>query len=563
MIECNTGMPTERLARMACRRTRAVRTRASIRRLMTGLLGMSLVGLTACTSQPAPADPAWVQSTPALGTGPATSEVEARRVDRVQPKLTWDKCGTAECGSVRLPLDYDEPDGTMIELSLTRVKVKDRKNRIGTLFVNPGGPAVPATGFALQAPDFFSKRVLARYDIVGIEPRGVGGRNVLRCFTSQDGLSQAMQGSVSTFPYSASEETAAVRTAKAVGRACSTTGKELAGAMSTAEVARDMDVLRRALGDEKLSFYGKSYGSFLGQVYANMFPDRIRSVVIDGVIDPRRWTGAAGSPDLDPGAAAEGAYRALTEIFTRCDKAGRVACPIAGNAARTFDELAQRLRTRSVTVDEPGYGRIAVGYDDLVANVLNSLYLPQGADDIVRTVQRYRAAARTSPAAAEPNPPTAQAGSGPASDYPGEGRYGVTCTDMDSRPTDAADFPALAAQADRKTPYFGRLWTWTYSVCASATWTVQDEDAYRGPFDRRTSEPVLVVGNYWDPATNYSGAKAVAGLLPNSRLLTSDNWGHTAYRFSPCVKSAVDAYLIQKALPADGTVCKENPQPFA
>ena len=137
----------------------------------------------------------------------------------------------------------------------------------------------------------------------------------------------------------------------------------------------------------------------------------------------------------------------------------------------------------------------------------------------------------------------------------------ISCTDSLDSPN-LAGYPALAAAAERRAPYFGALWVWNMASCASPSWTVNDEDAYRGPFNRRTAKTVLIVGNYWDPATNYAGAVAASKLMPNSRLLSSDSWGHTAYGTSDCVTNAVDNYLIKGTLPKRGKVCTGSLQPF-
>jgi hypothetical protein len=142
-----------------------------------------------------------------------------------------------------------------------------------------------------------------------------------------------------------------------------------------------------------------------------------------------------------------------------------------------------------------------------------------------------------------------------------EGYLGVACTDG-QHPADAAQFPAKAAAADRRAPYFGRVWTYASAACARSTWTVRDEDVYTGPWTKRTSGPVLVVGSFWDPATNYSQSVEVSKLLPNSRLLSSDNWGHGAYGTSACATRSTDRFLLTQALPAKGTVCRGDYQPF-
>jgi pimeloyl-ACP methyl ester carboxylesterase len=139
----------------------------------------------------------------------------------------------------------------------------------------------------------------------------------------------------------------------------------------------------------------------------------------------------------------------------------------------------------------------------------------------------------------------------------------VSCSDGVSPPdASSGQLIAAAAAADKRAKYFGGYWARHSTACASKTWTARDEDAYRGPFKRRTASPVLVVGSKWDPATNYEGALEAASLLPNSRLLSSDSWGHGSYGTSKCITSAVDTYLLTQVVPARGTVCHGDIQPF-
>lgn len=146
-----------------------------------------------------------------------------------------------------------------------------------------------------------------------------------------------------------------------------------------------------------------------------------------------------------------------------------------------------------------------------------------------------------------------------ANDY--EVNAAISCSDS-YNPARSRRWTQLAERADRRAPYFGRFWLWTSAVCARSHWSAFDEDAYLGPFNRRTTSPVLVVGNYYDPATNYDSAVAVSRRMPNSRLLSSDSWGHTAYGTSACATSAIDAYLLHQKLPANRTVCIGDIQPY-
>jgi pimeloyl-ACP methyl ester carboxylesterase len=520
------------------------------------------------------------------GTRATTPAEEARRVDRVPtPKLDWYPCGGNDCTTVRLPLDYDQPTGPTTELAVLRVRATDPKKKIGTLFLNPGGPGGSSTDIASQASFFLSKSVLERFDVVGVDPRGIGASDHVQCFPTVRAQALALVGlGSSSFPYTAKEESAYVGSSRAIGRACSSTGRPLAGAMSTAEVARDMDVMRRAVGDKKLTYLGFSYGTALGQYYANMFPGRVRSIVVDGVINPVNWVGSPatqGTSQDDRIRSADGSYRALHEVLVRCAKAGKVKCPFAakGDPVANFELLTKRLKAKPVELDDGNGGTFRLTYADLIGNVLFSLYIPffvEGipsvADELLTATEppapgnaARRATAAKAAAKRLASWKAAARTARPSRDFPYDNGVdaftGVTCTDG-LHPKDAGLWPALGAQADRRAPYFGRAWDWGSAPCARKTWTVRDEDAYTGPFNRRTSSPVLFVGNFWDPATNYQEAVSSSKLLPGSRLLSSDSWGHTAYGTSACVTSAVDAYLLAGTLPKVGTLCKGDIQPF-
>ncbi|MEH0822976.1 MULTISPECIES: alpha/beta hydrolase [unclassified Micromonospora] len=540
-----------------------------------GIAGLVLAGSAVAPATASPVTTGWGRPT----TSDRTSPAEARRVDRVPtPKLDWYACyGYAECATTRLPLDYDQPKGATTEVALLRVKARDKQTRIGSLFLNPGGPGGSGTDIALAAPYFLSDELLDRFDIVGVDPRGVAASDNVKCFPSVKEQTRAYAGLNVAFPWTKAEEKAYIASSKAVGRACSTTGKPLTGAMSTAEVARDMDVLRRAVGDKKLSYLGFSYGTALGQYYANMFPDRVRALAVDGMLDPNAWVGqgkARGELQETRLRSADGAYQALREILLRCDKAGEEKCSLAaGDPVATYELVAQRLRKKPVVIDDPDAGSFTVTYADFVGVSLSALYSPYGyadiaaitADLLVLTDPGAATAARLAQARKAVAKRAEQARQQRRYDFPYnnglETFLGVDCTDA-YHPTDAGAWPALSAKEDKRAPYFGRAWAWSAAPCARNTWTVRDEDAYTGPFNRMTSAPVLVVGNYWDPATNYDAAVSSAKLLPNSRLLSSDSWGHTAYGTSACVTGAVDAYLLKGTLPKKGTVCVGDVQPF-
>jgi len=559
------------------------------RRILT--VAVTTVALVGPVGALAPAG-AVTKPTALTSTSDRTSTTEARRVDRVPtPKLAWYDCYDtgAQCATVRLPLDYDQPNGAKTEVALLRRPAVDKAHRIGSLFLNPGGPGGSGVQIALAAPYFLSPGLLDRFDIVGFDPRGTNYSDQVKCFTGNAEQTKVLKGFSVAFPVTRVEENAAVASAKSLGKACSSTGRPLSASMSTAEVARDMDVLRRAVGDRRLTFLGFSYGTYLGQVYANMFPDRVRAVTIDGVLDPVAWAGTpatASRPQTDRLRSADGAYQALVRMLKLCDQAGGQKCTFSpGDPVANYGLVANRLKKTPVLLPDPfGGPPSAFTYADLVANTLSGLYAPDGyvfidamlSDLIILTEPPAAAGSQFTTAdrskmkkafvvrlKAQEAKQAKQAAAGFGFPYDNslEAFTSVLCTDG-LNPPDAASWPAAAAAADKRAKYFGRLWAWSSVGCASKTWTARDEDAYRGPFNRRTASPILVVGSKWDPATNYAGAVKAASLLPNSRLLSSDNWGHTAYGTSQCANSAIDTYLLTEALPAPGTYCHGDVQPF-
>lgn len=556
--------------------------------------------------------PAAVASPTRAGAASATSTLspadEARKVDRLKtPRPHWFTCEAfapgAECATVALPLDYDNPKGAQTHVAVLRLTARDPRHRIGTLFVNPGGPGGSGVQMASFARQFLSPAVLDRFDVIGFDPRGTNFSDPVRCWPNLGDQFDALEPIFSMpFPFTRPQLRAYSRASEDFGRACSTRGRTLAGSMSTAEVARDMDVLRRMAGDSKLTYLGFSYGSYLGTVYSSMFPSRVRAVAIDGVIDPVRWAGTtstASTPQTQRIRSGEGAAKALQEILKRCKAAGKDYCGFAalGDPTASYAEIVAELKAAPVVISDPDTGEVflELSWPVLTSLLLGDLYSPDAGSLVdmdltavaslleeefpagttaaarqdkrqaaarTRLVSRVRAGETAAKAAtAEKRRLARTVGWAFPYDNSPEAFQAVTCTDG-RNPSRARDWATYAAAGDRAAPDFGRLWTWASAPCATSTWTVKDEDAYRGPFTRATSNPVLVVGNLWDPATNYRGAVATSLLLPNSRLLTSNSWGHTAYGTSDCVTGAVDRYLLTRKVPAVGASCVGDVQPF-
>ncbi|NIS72483.1 MAG: alpha/beta fold hydrolase, partial [Proteobacteria bacterium] len=215
------------------------------------------------------------------------------------PEIQWKDCPPAygpgfDCGALDVPLDYDDPDGQTIAIELVRLPAANPQSRLGTIFLNPGGPGGSGVFFVLDVgSSLFSDEVRARFDLIGFDPRGIHRSEPLQCFPTPWKAS-----SVSTlswpFPLTREERLARQKADNQLARACEQNGGEILRHMTTVDVARDLDLLRQAVGDEYLNYAGYSYGSFLGNVYANLFPDRVRAVFIDAVVDPIAWTTGRG-----------------------------------------------------------------------------------------------------------------------------------------------------------------------------------------------------------------------------------------------------------------------------
>jgi pimeloyl-ACP methyl ester carboxylesterase len=501
------------------------------------------------------------QAGPAGGGGSAAVSAAA------PSRVLWSPCegGRFDCATVPVPLDYDEPSGASILLSLVRLPATDPARRIGSLLVNPGGPGGSGVDLVLGFGEFLAPEIRARFDIVGFDPRGVGRSTALRCFGTPRQWGPAFWAEL---PLTSAGVDVVAAADRYLAEACAQRGGSILGHMSTGDVVRDMDLLRAGLGDQRLTFLGFSYGSMLGSTYANLFPDRVRAVVIDGVLDPIAWTtGAAGQQNLPFSTRLRsdaGAQATLGEFFRLCDLAGP-DCAFSGNSAARFAALRARLLTGPVQVTLDGE-TFPLTYTDLIYGMLGALYSQfawPSAAEFLALLEKSAAAAALGAALADLQESLGYVNKRGFPHYPNflEAFPAVACSDSDN-PDSHLDWFTAAEQAEAQFGYFGRAWTWASSICA--VWPGASDDRYTGPWNAATANPVLVVGNFFDPATRYQGAQTVAGLLPNSRLLSYAGWGHTAYGgLSTCIDTAVNAYLINGVLPAAGTVCPPELDPFA
>lgn len=483
------------------------------------------------------------------------------------PQLRWADCGDGlQCATARVPLDYDRPQGAQISLALIRLPASDPTHKLGSIFLNPGGPGGSGVDFVREIGRLlFTDQVRARFDLVGFDPRGIIRSTPLRCFAT---LEQAIAVLPPlAFPVTRAEERIWIQSDRQLAAACAQRGGPIIDHMATADAARDLDLLRRAVGDRRLSYVGYSYGSYLGTTYANLFPSKVRALTVDGVLDPIAWsTGGDEQARTLPFSTRlrsdQGAYATLLEFFRLCDRGGPNCAFSAGDPQRRYAALAGRLRGEPAQLPDGQGGTVPFTYNDLVAVTLGAMYAPDAWPDLAAFLQQLDQLTRPQAAAAALQTLRVRLGAY-HEDYPNfvEGAPGVFCSDSDN-PDRVSAWARAARAADRRFPYFGRPWTWISSICQP--WPGRDTDRYVGPWTRRTANPVLVVGNRFDPATRYQGAVAVANLLPRSRLLTLAGWGHTSLLAgSSCVNAYTSRYLLTTQVPPVGTVCRPDVVPFA
>ncbi|AGZ40887.1 beta-lactamase [Actinoplanes friuliensis DSM 7358] len=392
--------------------------------------------------------------------------------------VRWTPCAAGfDCASVSVPLDHDRPRGEQITIALTRMRATDPQRRLGSLLVNPGGPGLSGVAFARTNFGDLPAELQARFDLVGFDSRGLAGSTALRCYESaeQAGADRAPFH----YPETPAEENVWRQADDKMSAACTERGAPIVDHMSSAEVARDLERLRIALGDRKLTYLGYSYGSLLGQTYANLFPDNFRALVIDGVIDPVVATrGPAGAARTTPTAsrmaAARGAGRTLAEFFRVCDAAGS-ACDFSGRSSARFARLADRLRAGPVDIVDPSTGATRTfRYNDLIGTALGAIFNAAGWPALARFLAGLESQL-------ESTGPRVSIKAVPE-EYPneGEGKPGVACSDT-VNPRSFAVWQDAADRAEREYGYFARIYNWVWSQCRS--WPASaGQDSYHGPW---------------------------------------------------------------------------------
>ena len=428
---------------------------------------------------------------------------------------------------------------------MIKLSAADPSQRIGALVVNPGGPGGSGVQYALGARSELPAAVLARFDIVGFDPRGVAASEpALSCMTGPQ-LDQYL--ATDDMPANAAQLATVVGQSKLYAARCAQNSAALLPYVGTQNAARDMDVLRAALGESRLTYLGKSYGTYLGTWYAQLFPARVRALVLDGAVDP-------DTPSLqDDITQAEGFQVALTSFAAWC--LATASCPLRGGSSGSVAAAVakvQRLVTRANSVPLANHlndGQVADGAM-LVNGIAAALYSKSYWPDLKTGLANAFAGDGTvlvelANLLLERNP------NGTYSNL-ADADTAISCLDR-PWPRSLAAWQAAARQAAAQAPLFGPPIVWGSLACAY--WPVP---SYPLPKIRAAgAPPILVIGTLRDPATPYRWAQALAGDLASGVLLGWNGDGHTAYgEGSACVDTIVNDYLINLSVPRSGTVCR-------
>jgi len=466
-------------------------------------------------------------------------------------RLDWQPCDHGfECARLLVPFDYARPAGQRFSLPVIKLPAAEAVQRIGALVVNPGGPGGSGVEYALGARSEFPAAALARFDIVGFDPRGVAGSEPALACTTGPQLDQYLE--TDDTPANAAQLSVVVAQSKLYAARCAQNSGALLPYVGTQHAARDMDVLRAALGESQLSYLGKSYGTYLGAWYAQLFPRRVRALVLDGAVDP-------GESSLSEDITQAEGFQVALRSFTAWCLAG-AGCPLrtsvsrpgapAGSGPAAMEKLqALIVRANSVPLaNKLGDGQVADGAM-LLSGVAAALYSKSAWPDLKTGLAGAFAGDGTvlvqlANFLYERNPNGTYANLADAD-------ISISCLDR-PWPRSLASWQAAAAAAARAAPLFGAPNVWGSLPCAY--WPVP---SYPLPRIRAAgARPILVVGTLRDPATPYRWAQALAGDLSSGVLLGWNGDGHTAYgEGSACVDAVVNAYLISLSVPRSGMVC--------
>ncbi len=449
--------------------------------------------------------------------------------------VAWAPCGELQCGTVAAPLDYAHPDGPEIEIAVARHPAEVPSERIGSVIINPGGPGGSGIDDLPAELSLLGPEVLDRFDVVSFDPRGVERTSPVTCAPTATPPPETEL--VDPVPTTPAAQVALLHNDQALAAQCARYNGAVLPYVGTVDAARDLDRIRQAVGDAQLTYIGHSYGTLLGATYATLFPTHVRAMVLDGAIDPALDATTYVTQQADSMEAQ------LQAFFTWCTGEGACGGRADTDPTGALLALIQRSRTQPLSLDGGGTAGPGEIYDALLAGLgsqsswstLAGALADAWAGDgtaVTDMAERYEQGGSTNGAQAE---------------------QAIDCLDHPVD-RDPSDYPSLAEMAGRSAPVFGPLLTWGLLGCA--TWPAPPTRT-PAPASDAGAPPILVVGTTGDPVTPYGWAVSLAGELHGGVLLTWQGQSHVASYYSPCVRSAADAYLVGGTLPAPATTCTD------
>lgn len=489
--------------------------------------------------------------------------------------IKWKKCGdNFECGRLGVPLNYSDPHGKEASLSVIKYLATNHTHRIGSLLLNPGGPGGSGVAFVYNIAKEIATFTDGRFDIVSWDPRGINKTEpAVKCFKNAT-EEQLWTARTEIFPHSESDKGLFEANLKGMITRCF---EEMSPApvqfMSTAYVVRDMVNLYTALGDDALTYWGFSYGSVVGNTFANMFPEKVRALIVDGVVDATLFSS-------DNRKHVTGALANTEDVFagliSECENAGPERCALARNEGpeaplhsdgtvnvrAKLETMLQRLRTSPVVFSDR---TPMVSVDDraLEQHLFQALYKPKKWNVTAENAQQLWLGNATFLYEDEV---TRVYGKDPFKtkgipddeifDNSHQGGAAVQCLDADA--IDESELETSHAEfienIKAKSPSFYRLWAYTFGHLCYFTGKFRAQERFTGPWNHTTSHPVLVIGNTYDPVTPLASAKMHAEMYGDSGVLVQqDGYGHcTLSETSKCTANIIRKYLLDQELPAEG-----------
>ncbi len=483
----------------------------------------------ASTLKPSPVAPTTAQQ-PAVPAG-------LGRYYQQQP--SWHPCRNGDrCTRIKVPLDYAHPAGRQISLAVLEVPALHPAGTSQDLVVNPGGPGGSGIDYAANAAAYFGKALRDNFNIVGFDPRGVGESTPVQCLTDHQ-LDVFLASDPD--PNTPAEVRRSDHMLAQFGRGCVKDSGALAGHISTKEAARDMDVLRAVLREPKLTYFGASYGTFLGATYAGLFPHRVGRMVLDGALDPSLSTYQLNLVQ------AHGFEVALRSYIGHCVDQGSCFLGATVNAGEArIQQLLHNLEAHPL----PGSGgrklTLGLAVMGIWAPLYNKKYWP-----ILDNALQAAFAGNGSVLLALSDAYT-QRGPNGYTDNSTEALYDINCLDHDDS-IPSSQVPKYFPQFEKASPTFGKIFAYGLSTCS--TWPIHT-GRVPGPIHARGAAPILVIGTTRDPATPLVWARALAHQLQSGILVTRNGDGHTGYHAgNACVDNTVESYLVAGKVPDHNVRC--------